>query len=106
MKVRIIKANGIKEFEPVFDLEFLEQFAKNMPTFTLEIILQQPVDPQQPGGLWKYTNTADIMPYSSSNGGLWKNTNTADIMPYSSSNGTTINNEAFFKISSISSPSS
>ncbi len=102
MKVRIIKANGIKEFEPVFDLEFLEQFAKNMPTFTLplEIILQQPVAP------WKYTNTADIMPYSSSNGGLWKNTNTADIMPYSSSNGTTINNEAFFKISSISSPSS
>ena len=88
MKVRIIKANGIKEFEPVFDLEFLKQFTKKFASIPITTTTGN------------YITTTDG---SSITGGLWKDNNTADIMAYSSLNGITINNEAFFKIySSIS----
>ena len=61
MKVRIIEANGIKEFEPVFNLEFLQQYINKVnlvpnPVHTGDYI-STAGDSSTTGGYWPSSST-------------------------------------------------
>ena len=80
MKVRIIEANGIKEFESVFNLEFLQQFMdKHNPddTSTTGDYITTTGDSSTTGGFWPNSDTtiscADNIKYT--NNSLYKFTN-------------------------------